>query len=56
MDDPIGIELWIIEIESLKKRGLVICPLMINKDNVGRFSPNPCACDVPKTRSTFLAE
>jgi hypothetical protein len=40
---------WLEKIEKLGKR---LCPLMITE--VGRFEPELCVCDIPKTRVLFL--
>jgi hypothetical protein len=43
---------WFKMIEAIGKRD-TICPLMMLKEP-GRFKPEICICDIPKTRAHFL--
>ncbi len=45
---------WLTEINTLKKRGAVLCPLMMQEPF--RFRPTLCLCDIPNTQALFLAE
>lgn len=43
---------WFKKIKEIEKRD-TICPLMMLQEP-GRFKPEICVCDIPKTRARFL--
>jgi hypothetical protein len=49
--NPTHLTLWLTEIDKLRERGVVICPLM-GPD----YPAEICACDIPETRAHFFAE
>jgi hypothetical protein len=52
MDNKNSLVLWFTAIETLRAKGALICPLMLQE--AGRYDPSLTPCDIPHTRETFL--
>lgn len=48
----LSIEDWHKEVQKIRARGHVLCPLMLKP--AGEHKPDVCRCDIEKVRSAYL--